>query len=34
MQNPSKIRLLDCGSLVDFSEIMKIISECIFGWKV
>ena len=26
-QNPSKIRRLDCSSLVDFSEILKIISE-------
>ena len=31
-QNSSKIRRLDCGSLLDFSEILKIISECIFCW--
>ena len=29
-QNPSKIQRLDCGALVDFSEILKIASECIF----
>ena len=29
-QNPSKIRHLDCSSLVDFSEILKIMSEYIF----
>ena len=33
-QNPSNIRHLDCYVLADFSEILKIISECIFGWKV
>ena len=27
-QNPSEIRRLDCGALVGFSEILKIISEC------
>ena len=32
-QNPSKIRLSDCSSLVDVSEILKIISKCIFCWK-
>ena len=29
-QNPFKIRRLDCGALVDFPEILKIISESIF----
>ena len=34
MQNPSKIRCLDCSSLADFSEILKIIGEYIFCWKI
>ena len=33
-QNPSKIRRLKCSSLVDFFEILKIISEYIFFWNV
>ena len=32
-QNPSKTQRLDF-SLVDFSEILKIISDYIFCWKV
>ena len=32
-QDPSKIQRLGCGSLVDFSEILKIISQCIFVGK-
>ena len=30
MQNPSKIRRLDCSFLAYFSEILKIISEYIY----
>ena len=33
-QNPPKIRRLDCGSLADLSERLKIISECLFCWIV
>ena len=33
-QNISKIVSLDRDSLADFSKILKIISECIFCWKI